>query len=136
MSLFGYGKRIIFDHIGFLVTKDEHDQLCQRAEILDWAVKTGERRTFIITPPYGFPIELQTHHDVIDAQDTSSTIDKMQIVCTQAGFENDLKRLFIKKIEPIEPIIDHRTDIQEIHISNIELKASKDPCSVFSAFFQ
>ncbi|MGP4079505.1 hypothetical protein ACTWQL_06270 [Pseudalkalibacillus sp. R45] len=126
---FGYGKRSTFDHIGFLVTEDEHDQLCQQADIMEWTVKTGERRTFISTP-YDFSIELQTHRDVIDAQEDTSTIDKMKIVCAQAGLENDLKRLFNKKIDPIEAIIGNRTEILEIHISNIGLEQSEDPCGV------
>ncbi|WP_261128892.1 hypothetical protein [Bacillus sp. Marseille-Q3570] len=126
---FGYGKRINFEHIGFIVTKDEHDQLCQRADNMNWKVKPGERRTFISTP-YGFSIELQTHRDVIDFHDASSTIDNMKIVCTQSGLENDLKRLFNKKIEPIETIIGHRTEIKEIHINNIGLEQSEDPCGV------
>ncbi|WP_163582562.1 hypothetical protein [Gracilibacillus saliphilus] len=44
---FGFGKKPIFDHIGFLVTKEEHTAICKRANQLGWNINEGERRTFI-----------------------------------------------------------------------------------------
>ncbi|WP_408006348.1 hypothetical protein ACJROX_16740 [Pseudalkalibacillus sp. A8] len=83
---FGYGKRPSFDHIGFLITKDEHDAICDRASKMDWGVKIGERRTFLLSP-YGFSIELQTHEDVIYQRNDTSSIQKMRISTNRNGLK-------------------------------------------------
>ena len=62
---FGVGKKPKFDHIGFLVTRKEHDNICKRANDLKWNVNEGDRRTFIGTPSH-LRIELQQQEDVIE----------------------------------------------------------------------
>lgn len=54
----------MFDHIGFLVTKEEHDEICSRASKLGWHVDKGARRTFIGTP-IRLRIELQQRDDAV-----------------------------------------------------------------------
>lgn len=61
---FGYGKKIRFDHIGYLVSMEEHNKICDNAKKMNWTIKVGERRTFITTP-YEFKIELQVNNDVV-----------------------------------------------------------------------
>lgn len=62
---FGFVKRVMFDHIGFLVSNEEKFKICKQTQLLNLHVEEGERRTFIITP-YIFRIELQTHEFEID----------------------------------------------------------------------
>ncbi|MGE6256851.1 hypothetical protein ACQKCU_02900 [Heyndrickxia sporothermodurans] len=57
---FGFVKRVMFDHIGFLVSNEEKFKICKQTQLLYLHVEEGERRTFITTP-YKFRIELQTH---------------------------------------------------------------------------
>lgn len=64
---FGAGKKPMFDHIGFLVTPDEHESLCTSAEQLGWKVNAGDRRTFIGTP-LRLRIELQQNPDAVHVE--------------------------------------------------------------------
>lgn len=61
---FGAGKKPMFDHIGFLVTKEEYTDICSRASRLGWKLDEDDRRTFIGTP-FRLRIELQQREDVI-----------------------------------------------------------------------
>ncbi len=56
---FGHGKKPVYDHIGYLVAKEQHDLICENARKAGWKVSVGERRTFLSTP-YKFRVELQT----------------------------------------------------------------------------
>lgn len=62
---FGQGSKTMFDHIGWLVSKTEHDEICGRARKLGWNVNTNERRTFIGTP-IRLRMELQQNMNAID----------------------------------------------------------------------
>ncbi|WJE39630.1 hypothetical protein QRD88_02055 [Bacillus safensis] len=62
---FGYSKKVLFDHIGFLVSDEEYDQLLAQAKELNWIIQAGERRTFLSTP-LRFRLELQRRTDVIE----------------------------------------------------------------------
>lgn len=62
---FGYSKKVLFDHIGFLVSDEEYDQLLAQAKELNWPIQAGERRTFLSTP-LRLRLELQRRTDVIE----------------------------------------------------------------------
>lgn len=62
---FGYSKKVLFDHIGFLVSDEEYDQLLKQAKKLNWPIQAGERRTFLSTP-LRLRLELQRRTDVIE----------------------------------------------------------------------
>lgn len=38
---FGYGKKIMFDHIGYLVSMEKHNKICDNAKKMNWDVKVG-----------------------------------------------------------------------------------------------
>ncbi|WP_281237365.1 hypothetical protein P5654_013415 [Bacillus safensis] len=62
---FGCSKKVLFDHIGFLVSDEEYDQLLAQAKELNWPIQAGERRTFLSTP-LRLRLELQRRTDVIE----------------------------------------------------------------------
>ncbi|MGN7043660.1 hypothetical protein [Bacillus safensis] len=62
---FGYSKKVLFDHIGFLVSDEEYAQLLAQAKELNWPIQAGERRTFLSTP-LRLRLELQRRTDVIE----------------------------------------------------------------------
>ncbi|MBL5848334.1 hypothetical protein HV436_19440 [Bacillus sporothermodurans] len=90
---FGYGKRIMFDHIGFLVSDKEREKICENAVKLSWKVDKRERRTFISTP-YHFRIELQTNTDVVDSLNSKINLQELKLETKKAGLESDLLTLF------------------------------------------
>lgn len=61
---FGYGKRNVFDHIGFLINQTEYALICEQSKKLNWKLEKNEKRTFIVTP-WKFRIELQTNLDYL-----------------------------------------------------------------------
>lgn len=125
---FGYGKKIMFDHIGFLVSTEEHNQICDNARKMNWEVKIGERRTFISTP-YEFKIELQTNADVIDTMTDNVKIKELQMVTKIKGLENDLSLLFSKPIDNISSVVGDKVTIREAEIKGF-LSSNVDPNGV------
>ncbi|WP_254660810.1 hypothetical protein [Bacillus sp. FJAT-27225] len=101
---FGYGKRIVFDHIGFLISETKQEVICKNADKLNWSVDKGERRTFIRTP-YNFKIELQTNKDLVDSITDNIKITELTLETKIKGLENDLFSLFGKPIDTIKSII-------------------------------
>ncbi|MCS0670192.1 hypothetical protein [Cytobacillus firmus] len=95
---FGYGKKIIFDHIGFLVNEKEQELIYQNAVNMNWTVDRGKRRTFITTP-YSFRIELQTNKDTADSMTDNIKIEELRLETIKKGLEGDtfgsLNRLFV-----------------------------------------
>ncbi|TLS38223.1 hypothetical protein [Pseudalkalibacillus caeni] len=98
---FGHGKRPIFDHIGFLVTNDEHESLVTFARGQQWGTEVGERRTFI-HPPFRLRIELQTRQDVV-AEDSELSIQKMDIMLKDRKGLDEFFKSF-----PVENVIHFR----------------------------
>ncbi|MBM7583700.1 hypothetical protein JOC86_000237 [Bacillus pakistanensis] len=125
---FGMGKRVKFDHIGFLLSKEEHDQVCLNAQALNWGVKITERRTFITTP-YGFLIELQTHTDVIELEDRTF-IKRLKILTKKKGLENDLEKLFGTPIESVASMGGEKVTIREAVIEGLPDRKTTDPNEV------
>jgi len=109
---FGYGKKIMFDHIGFLVSDKEQNMICENAERMNWAVNRGERRTFITTP-YNFRIELQTNTDVIDSKIDNIKIKELRLEIKKNGLDNDLFILFSKPVNNIISEVGNEVTIKE-----------------------
>ncbi|MGD7009982.1 VOC family protein [Metabacillus sp. 84] len=111
----GFGKNVIFDHIGFLVTKDQHDTVCKKARELGWKPDEAERRTFIPTP-YGFRLELQTHSDVLDTGEPA--IEEIRLGVLKAGLEKDLVYLFGRNLS-VKTELEEIPSLKEVKLSNI-----------------
>jgi hypothetical protein len=126
---FGFGKRIKFDHIGYLVSIEEHNKLSDNAKKLKWDVKIGERRTFITTP-YDFRIELQVNTDVIDEQKDSAKISRLKVVTKEKGLENDLSILFEEPVNNIVSQVGDKVTIKEAVIKGLLSSNIVDPNGV------
>ena len=109
---FGYGKKIMFDHIGFLVTDSEQNKICENAERMNWEVNSGDRRTFINTP-YKFRIELQTNTDVIDSMTDNIKIKSLMLETIKKGLDNDLSILFSKSVNNVISEVGNEVTIKE-----------------------
>ncbi len=126
---FGYGKKIIFDHIGFLVSNQELEQICENAVKLSWKVDKGERRTFIATP-YSFRIELQTNTDVVDSLNSSIKLEELKLEIQKAGLESDLLTLFGNSKNRIHTEIGDLVTIKKAVINNLVSSPVVDPNGV------
>lgn len=109
---FGYGKKIMFDHIGFLVTESEQNKICKNAESMNWEVNSGDRRTFINTP-YKFRIELQTNTDVIDSMTDNIKIKSLKLETKKKGLDNDLSILFRNSVNNVISEVGNEVTIKE-----------------------
>ncbi|OIK12079.1 hypothetical protein BIV60_17035 [Bacillus sp. MUM 116] len=126
---FGYGKKIMFDHIGFLVSKEEHDKICDNAKVLSWKAEISDRRTFIKTP-YEFDIELQTHSDVVDLDDNTGKLERITIMIKSEGLEKDLTELFGKEVQSVQSVIGEKVTIKEAIIKGFLTMNTVDPNGV------
>jgi hypothetical protein len=126
---FGFGKKVIFDHIGFFVSEDELDKICENAEKMRWEVNKGERRTFISTP-YSFRVELQSHTDVIDSRTDRFQIEQLTLETTRNGLEQDLSLLFGSPIENIISKAGNEVTIQKAIINGFSSPNAVDPNGV------
>ncbi|MBT2663138.1 hypothetical protein [Bacillus sp. ISL-45] len=126
---FGYGKKVIFDHIGFLVSNNEHDNICENVNKLNWKVEKGERRTFITTP-YNFRIELQTNIDIVDSDAKDIKIQELRLETKIKGLENDLHILFGKTVDTIKTVVGDKVTIKEAIIKDDSAKQIQDPNGV------
>ncbi|MDR7072439.1 hypothetical protein [Fictibacillus barbaricus] len=126
---FGYGKKIRFDHIGFFVSLEEHNKICENAITMKWLVKKGEKRTFITTP-YGFRIELQINADVVDAATDIAEIEELTIVTKVRGLQNDLSTLFNTPVKNISSIAGEEVTIKQGIIKGILSTDVVDPNGV------
>lgn len=126
---FGYGKKVMFDHIGFLVSENERDAICENAYKLNWPVDGGERRTFIKTP-YEFRIELQTNKDSVDSMTDNIKIHELRLETKLTGLENDLTVLFGKPINTIRSAMGDPVTISEAVIKDFQPEQVEDPNGV------
>lgn len=123
---FGYGKKIIFDHIGFLVLEEEKNQICENAEKINWKVEKGERRTFITTP-YNFRIELQTNTDAIDSINDNVRIGTLNLETKTEGLDKALSYLFGKHFNNITSKVGNEITIKEAVIKGLSSSNIIDP---------
>nr|WP_312886297.1 hypothetical protein [Bacillus sp. NTK034] len=126
---FGYGKKIIFDHIGFLVSEMEQELICLNADNMNWTVDRGERRTFITTP-YSFRIELQTKKDIVDSMTDNIKIEELRLETKKKGLEDDLSVLFGKPVSSIKSVIGGTVTIREADLKGFSTKPLVDPNGV------
>ncbi|OIK11785.1 hypothetical protein [Bacillus sp. MUM 13] len=126
---FGYGKKIMFDHIGFLVSDNEQNLICQNAEKMAWEVNRGERRSFIATP-YGFRVELQVNTDTVDDLMANIKIKELKLGTRMEGLEVDLSNLFGKPVENIISEFGHTVTIKEAVFEGILSSNIIDPNGV------
>ena len=126
---FGFGKKIIFDHIGFLVSEEEQDDICKKAAKKNWEVNKGERRTFIATP-YNFRIELQTNEDAVDAFNDQVKIQELKLTTKKAGLESDLFYLFGNCANNISSEVGDVVTIKQAVINNLISSPIVDPNGV------
>lgn len=119
----------MFDHIGFLIPKKEQGKICENAEIMNWEVDRGERRTFITTP-YNFRIELQTNTDVVDSITDTIKIQELKLETKQKGLENDLSILFSNSVNNINSIVGDAVTIKEAVIKGFLSSNLVDPNGV------
>jgi hypothetical protein len=126
---FGYGKKVMFDHLGFLVTTTEHDEICQRAEGMNWKTNIGERRSFIGTP-YGFRIELQVNRDAIDGTADQAKLEAIELLVKSKGLDQDLAKLFAKPITLVYPKIGNKVTINKARIQGLSIFDQIDPNGV------
>ncbi|KPN13021.1 hypothetical protein AKG37_14110 [Bacillus australimaris] len=95
---FGYSKKVLFDHIGFLVSDEEYDQLLAQAKELNWPVQEGERRTFLSTP-LRLRLELQRRTDVIETG--NNALHAMTIVVPDLSQTSEVDQLLSSMKQPI-----------------------------------
>ena len=126
---FGYGKRISFDHIGFLVSKTEQSEICENAAKMDWVVDQGERRTFIATP-YHFRIELQTNSDAVDSLTAPINIQELLLTTKSTGLEKDLSLLFGHPVHTIKSVVGDVVTIKEAVFNDSFAEDLVDPNGV------
>ncbi|MED1469953.1 hypothetical protein [Bacillus salipaludis] len=126
---FGYGKKIMFDHIGFLVSEEEKGKISENAERMNWEVERGERRTFISTP-YHFRIELQSNIDVIDSMSENIKIKKLKLVTKREGLDKDFSQLFDGSVNQIISAVGNEVTIKEVVINGFLSSNVVDPNGV------
>ncbi|MFD3450212.1 hypothetical protein ACFDTO_37165 [Microbacteriaceae bacterium 4G12] len=125
----GYGKKIMFDHIGFLVSQQIHNEVCENAKKMNWEISIGERRTFIHTP-YGFRIELQVNPDAIETLGDMEAIEKLKLETKRSSLEKDLEALFCKPIHSILSTVGDTVTIKEAVLKGFSPTNAIDPNGV------
>ncbi len=122
---FGYGKKVMFDHIGFLVTEADRLQILGRAEAVGLTVQANERRTFIQTP-FGFRIELQTHPDAIQSE-TGDQLLQLDIATSTPGLKKLLSQLLDRSVPEITTIVAERMHFRQAVFSGTPTLPGQDP---------
>lgn len=126
---FGFGKKIMFDHIGFLVNAKEHDEICNRASEMNFNVNSNDRRTFIGTP-YGFRIELQNNFDAIDEPSSIARIEKLELSVKLKEIEKILFQLLDKKVANVHTVKGNIVTINKVIMKGVSVENQKDPNGV------
>ncbi|MGD6845610.1 hypothetical protein ACQCVH_24300 [Bacillus infantis] len=126
---FGYGIKIMFDHIGFFVSEKEQVNICENATKLNWKVDKGERRTFIATP-YNFRIELQSNEDAVDSLNDQIKIKELKLATKKAGIESDLFTLFGNTSYNISSEVEEVVTIKQAVVKSLVSSPIVDPNGV------
>ncbi|RDB33986.1 hypothetical protein [Exiguobacterium sp. RIT594] len=122
---FGYGKKVMFDHIGFLVTEADRLKVIDRAEGLGLTVQANERRTFIGTP-FGFRVELQTHPDAVESE-TGDQLLQLGIATPKPGLEPLLSQLLDRAVPEITTSVSQRMHARKAVFSGTPALSLQDP---------
>jgi hypothetical protein len=126
---FGFGKKIKFDHIGFLVSNQEHQMIIENARQMHLNVQTNERRSFISTL-YGFRIELQTHQDAVESADSPVKIRNVKMSTLALDFKDFLSHLFHRDMHEIIPVHGDKVTIKSTVFEHMNRKSEIDPNGV------
>lgn len=130
---FGQGKRPMFDHIGWLVSKSEHDEICLRAQKLGWNVNSNERRTFIGTP-FRLRLELQQNNDAVD--EGQCELRRIDIAVKNLNGLEKLTELFGRLLPELRFQESEELSLVKATILDTKTSKSTDPNGVFVQFVE
>ncbi|SDW78422.1 hypothetical protein SAMN05421781_2371 [Marinococcus luteus] len=126
---FGQGKRVMFDHIGYLTNERRLGIICQQAETAGLRVQRGEKRTFISTS-HSFRVELQTHQEAVDEIDSPFRLQSLNIETTTDGLEQEINQLLHPYSSGVQSLITHRHALHSALISHPAFEETVDPNGV------
>ncbi|MDZ5782570.1 hypothetical protein [Marinococcus luteus] len=126
---FGQGKRVMFDHIGYLTNERRLGIICQQAETAGLHIQRGEKRTFISTS-HSFRVELQTHQEAVDEIDSSFRLQSLNIETTADGLEQEINQLLHPNPSGVQSLITRRHALHSARLSHPALEETVDPNGV------
>ncbi|WP_298786696.1 hypothetical protein [uncultured Marinococcus sp.] len=126
---FGQGRRIMFDHIGYLVSERRLERICQQAETAGLRIQRGEKRTFISTS-HSFRVELQTHQEAVDGLHSPFRLQSLSIETTTDGLEHEINQLLRPYSSRIQSLVTHRHALHSAQISHPAFEEVVDPNGV------
>nr|WGD97976.1 hypothetical protein P5627_01005 [Bacillus safensis] len=121
---FGYSKKVLFDHIGFLVSDEEYDQLLAQAKKLNLPIQAGERRTFLSTP-LRLRLELQRRTDVIE--NGNDALHAMTIAVPDLSQTPKVDQLLSPLNQPIHWQKGERLSLLDVNMTNVDEMNTIDP---------
>lgn len=124
---FGYSKKVLFDHIGFLVSDEEYDQLLAQAKELNWPIQAGERRTFLSTP-LRLRLELQRRTDVIETG--TDAAHAMTIAVPDLSQTPKVDQSLSPLHQPIHWQKGERLSLLDVNMTNVDEMNTIDPNGV------
>lgn len=126
---FGQGKRVMLDHIGYLVDESRLERICQQAETAGLRIQRGEKRTFISTS-HSLRMELQTHQEAVDTIDSAFRLQSLSIETTTDGLEQEINQLLHPYSSGLQSLITHRHALHSARISHPAFEEAVDPNGV------
>ncbi|MDV3451223.1 hypothetical protein [Bacillus safensis] len=124
---FGYSKKVLFDHIGFLVSDEEYNLLLAQAKKLNWPIQAGERRTFLSTP-LRLRLELQRRTDVIE--NGNAALHAMTIAVLDLSQTPKVDQLLSPLNQPIHWQKGERLSLLDVNMTNVDEMNTIDPNGV------
>lgn len=124
---FGYSKKVLFDHIGFLVSDEEYNLLLAQAKKLNWPIQAGERRTFLSTP-LRLRLELQRRTDVIE--NGNDALHAMTIAVPDLSQTPKVDQLLSPLNQPIHWQKGERLSLLDVNMTNVDEMNTIDPNGV------
>ncbi|WNF51220.1 MULTISPECIES: hypothetical protein [Bacillus] len=124
---FGYSKKVLFDHIGFLVSDEEYDQLLAQAKELNWPIQAGERRTFLSTP-LRLRLELQRRTDVIETG--TDALHAMTIAVPDLSQTAKVDQLLSPLHQPIHWQKGEQLSLLNVNMTDVDEMNTIDPNGV------
>ncbi|MEC0984123.1 hypothetical protein P9B36_06095 [Bacillus safensis] len=126
-NTFGYSKKVLFDHIGFLVSDEKYDQLLAQAKELNWPIQAGERRTFLSTP-LRLRLELQRRTDVIETG--TNALHAMTIAVPDLSQTPKVDQLLSPLHQPIHWQKGERLSLLDVIMTDVDAVDTTDPNGV------